>query len=155
MKGTQNSVLIALGITLLFTSGCYKKVLLEHGPGAGHHYGQQDQRVFEVYIYADPNNPGTCLSDWPVGTLWRNKHHTVTWFSDDGAEYTIDFGQGSHAPDKSPFQNGATFTVPGGAQQSSGALQPNATGYYDFAIRAGDANGPVCKQPSDPGYYVK
>jgi hypothetical protein len=152
MKGTQNAVLITLGFALLFTSGCHKKVLLEHGPGAGHHYGQQNNRVFEVYIYTD--NQGSCSADWPVGTLWKNKNHTVTWFSDDGAEYTIDFNQGSHTPDKSPFQS-ATFTVTGGGQQPSGQLQSNASGYYDFAIRAGNANGPICKQPSDPGYYVK
>ena len=154
MKWTQNVVLVTLGFTLLFTSGCYKKILLEHGPGPGHGFGQKDQRNFEVYIYADPGNQGSCLADWPVGTLWKNKHHTVTWFSDDGAEYTIDFNQGSHAPDKSPFQS-ATFTVTGGGQQPSGQLQPSATGYYDFAIHAGNANGPICKQPNDPGYYVK
>ena len=154
MKWTQNVVLVTLGFTLLFTSACHKKVLLERGPGAGHHFGQQDKRLFEVYIYTDPNNPANCLADWPVATLWKSKHHTVTWFSDDGAEYTIDFNQGSHAPDKSPFQS-ATFTVTGGGQQPSGQLQPNATGYYDFAIHAGNANGPVCKPPSDPGYYVK
>lgn len=155
MKGTQNSVLIALGITLLFTSGCYKRVLLEHGPGAGHHYGQQDQRVFEVYIYADPGNPGYCLADWPVGTLWKDKHQTVTWFSDDGLEYTVDFTKGKHA---SPFPKGTTFTVTGAKEQSSGPLDGNANGYYDFAIYAGHDTGPSvkpCKDPSDPGYYVK
>ena len=110
--------------------------------------------MFEVYVYADPNNPGKCLLDWSVGTLWQSKHQTVTWFSDDGSEYTVDFTKGNHAAPKSPFQSDA-FTVVGGGKQSSGALQQGASGYYDFAVHAGDANAPICKDPSDPGYYVK
>jgi hypothetical protein len=152
MNGARQSALLALGIAFVFMSACQKSFLT--GPGPGHHYGQQDSRVFEVYIYADPNNPGKCLLDWPVGTLWLNKHQTVTWYSDDGSEYTIDFTQGTHAAPKSPFQNG-TFTVQSGGKKSSGALQPGASGYYDFAIHAGDANAPICKDTSDPGYYVK
>jgi hypothetical protein len=124
------------------------------GPGPGHHYGQQDKRVFEVYIYADPNNSGQCLEDWPVGTLWQGKHQTVTWFSDDGGQYTVDFNKGSHTGTKTPFQSD-TFTVSSNGAQSSGDLQAGATGYYDYAIHAGDANGPICKDVKDPGWYVK
>jgi len=151
MNEMRKAVLAAVGMVLVFTSGCENK-FTGRGPGAGHHYGQKDSRVFEVYIYADPNNPSQCLVDWPVGTLWKNKHHTVTWFSDDGNQYTVDFKKGNHLPDKSPFQTD-TFTVLAGGSQKSGALQPNATGYYDFAVL--DSQNNKCKDPSDPGYYVK
>jgi hypothetical protein len=108
--------------------------------------------VFEVYIYADPSNPGKCLADWPVGTLWQGKHQTVVWFSDDGGEYTVDFTKGTHAAPKSPFKSG-TFTVPKNGKNDSGDLTAGASGYYDFAIL--DASGNTCKDRGDPGYYVK
>ena len=145
-------ILVTLGIALVFPVGCQKNYLV--GPGPGHHYGQQASRVFEVYIYSDPQYPGKCFLDWPVGTLWQSQHQTVTWVSDDGAEYTVDFTQGTHAAPKSPFQSD-TYTVTGGGKQSSGPLQQGANGYYDFAVRAGNANATICKDPSDPGYYVR
>ncbi len=153
MNARQGFILAGLAIAVLFLSSCRERQRgFGHGPGAGHGYGQQDQRVFEVYIYADSSNSGKCSADWPVGTLWKSKHHTVTWYSDDGAQYTVDFNRGTHADPKSPFHS-ATFTVPAGDKVSSGPLLQNATGYYDFAIL--DANGNPCKDPSDPGYYIK
>jgi hypothetical protein len=112
--------------------------------------------VFEVSIYADPdpNNPGKCLADWPVGTLWQGKHQTVLWISDDGGQYTVDFTQGHHSP-RSPFHNGSTFEVLSNGKKASGDLEGGASGYYDFAIRSGGINGSICKDPSDPGYYVR
>ena len=152
MSSTDRTILVGLLSTVLLLPACQQK--LGKGPGGGHHYGQQDKRVFEVYIYADPSNPSQCLADWPVGTLWKTKGHTVTWFSDDGGQYTVDFSKGSHIPDKSPFQS-ATFSVSSNGQQSSGALQAGATGYYDFAIYSSSNPNTPCKDPKDPGYYVK
>src|ERR1700751_129456 len=103
MDCKRRVVLVGLLVALMYLVACQKK-FTGQGPGAGHHYGQEKNREFQVYIYADSNNPGQCLADWPVGTLWRTKGHTVTWFSVDGGQYTVDFTQGSHTPDKSPFQ---------------------------------------------------
>jgi hypothetical protein len=151
MSWRQTAVLAGLASTLVLISGCPKAKFMGRGPGAGHHYGQADPRVFEVYIYTDTSNPGKCLADWPVGTLWQGRHQTVEWFSDDGGKYTVDFTKGTHAP-RSPFQND-TFTAPSNGKQDSGDLTAGASGYYDFAIL--DASGNVCKDPGDPGYYVK
>lgn len=151
MNEMRNAVLVAVGLVLVFASGCPSKYGPQgqgqgQGPGAGHNFGKQQSRVFEVYIYTE--GPG-CLLDWPVAILWKGNHQTVTWFSDDNNEYTIDFGQNS------PFQS-KTFTVPKGASVNSGDLQ-GANGYYPFAVHAGDKNGTICKKATDPdpGYYVK
>jgi hypothetical protein len=152
MNSTKRAVLAGVVGTLFLMPACQKN--FEKGPGGGHHYGQQDKRVFEVYIYADPNDPTKCLADWPVGTLWKTKGHTVTWFSDDGGQYTVDFSKGSHSPDKSPFSS-ATFSVSSNGETPSGALQSSATGYYDFAIFSSNNPQKPCKDPSDPGYIVK
>jgi hypothetical protein len=159
MTRMQQVVLAALGVALVFTCGCRTK-LTGQGPGAGKHYGQQKSRVFPVYIYT--SNPGQCLLDWPVATLWKSEQQTVKWFSDDGNQYTIDFGLGSQTAPKNPFQDADppgsnTFIVPGGGDRPSGALQSGASGYFGFGVHAGDANGPICKKATDPdpGYYVK
>ena len=157
MNGRQISVLTGLAVALLCISACKPKISpgLGQGPGAGHHYGRQDPRVFEVYIYADPSQTGKCLADWPVGTLWQGRHQSVKWFSDDGGEYTVDFTQGNHqGGSKSPF-TALTFHVPSNGSVVSNDLVTTATGYYDFAIRFGDANGSVCKDPSDPGVIIR
>ena len=160
MTRMQQAVLATLGVALVFTCGCQTK-FTGQGPGAGQHYGKLKSRVFEVYIYTDPGNPGQCLLDWPVATVWKSDQQTVTWFSDDGNQYTVDFGLGSQAAPKNPFQanppGSNTFTVPGGGNKNSGALQSSASGYYGFGVHAGDANGPICKKATDPdpGYYVK
>jgi hypothetical protein len=156
MNGRQISILAGLAMALLCISACKSKILpgVGKGPGPGHHFGRQDPRVFEVYIYADPTDPSNkCLADWPVGTLWQGRHQTVEWFSDDGGEYTVDFNQGHHPGSKSPFA-GTTFDVPSNGSIAS-KLVPGASGYYDFAIRSGGANGNICKDPSDPGYLIK
>jgi len=151
MNGKQKAVLAGLAIAVVSISACRQPKL---AGGPGQHYGRKDPRVFEVYIYADPYNTGKCLADWPVGTLWQGKHQTVLWISDDGGEYTVDFTQGHHSAPQSPFHD-ATFDVPGNRQKASGDLQGGASGYYDFAIRSGGAGGSICKDPSDPGYYIK
>jgi len=158
MTRMQPAVLAALGVALVFACGCPTK-LTELGPGAGKGYGQQKSRVFPVYIYTVPNG---CLLDWPVATLWRSDQQTVMWFSDDDNQYFIDFGLGSQAAPKNPFQDADppgsnTFNVPARGSRKSGALQPLASGYYGFGVHAGSANGPICKPATDPdpGYYVK
>lgn len=152
MKEMRKAVLVVVGLVLVFGLGCPGKSVTQgqgqgQGPGAGHHFGQQKQRVFEVYIYT--YSPGECSLDWPVATLWKANQQTVTWFSDDNNEYTVDFGQNTPFPSK-------TFTVPQGASVNSGDLQ-GATGYFPFAVHAGDKNGSICKKATDPdpGYYVK
>src|SRR5579872_3685496 len=129
------------------------------GPGAGHKYGRMD-RTFEVYIYTVPLDSSKCDADVDIATLWKQKNghpkQTITWFSDDGKDYVVDFSKG---------HNGSPFALtsipvpgapPGNTGASSGDLNSGSSGYYDFAILAGkDHSAPVCKQPSDPGYYVK
>jgi hypothetical protein len=156
MSWKQTAVVAGLAIALVCVSGCRqaKEAKLAGPPGPGQHHGLEDGRVFRVYIYADPDNPGKCLADWPVGTLWRNKHQTVLWISDDGGQYTVDFTQGHHPAPSTPFQD-ATFDVESNGVTPSKSLQPGASGYYDFAIRSGGGNGSICKDTSDPGYYVK
>jgi len=144
----QNTVLNGLIIALVFVSGCGHKALLEPGPGTNH--GQEDKRSFRIYIYADPNQPGQCLVDWPQATLWRSKHHTATWVSDDGAAYTVDFTLGG-PNHHSPFSQD-TFSVKANSEVPSGDLT-KGPGYYDYGIKA--ANNQVCKPSSDPGVYVK
>ena len=154
MNWKQISVLTGLAIALLCISSCKSRPALGKGPGAGHHYGRQDPRVFEVYLYADPNDSSKCLADWPVGTLWQGRRQTVEWFSDDGGEYTVDFNLGHHAGSKSPFAD-ATFDVASNGSTPSKELAQGASGYYDFAIRSGGSTGKVCKDTSDPGYLIK
>ena len=131
------------------------------GPGAGHKYGRMD-RTFEVYIYTDPQDSSKCYADIGVATLWKegqNGHpqQTVTWFSDDGNAYIVDFRKGKQKI--SPFLNDSNnfFPVPASGSTSSGKLDPHKTsGYYEFAILPGtDSNANPCKDASDPGYYVK
>lgn len=160
MNSMQMAVLAVLGIALASIAGCTgggnptpqtQGVGHGEGPGANQHFGQMHSRDYQVYIYTpDPNHRDQCLLDWPVAILWKNANQTVTWFSDDNYEYTVDFGT------KSPFSS-STFDVPMGASVNSGALQSAATGYYPFSIHAGDKNGTVCKKANDPdpGYYVK
>ena len=148
MSVKQNTALTGLIIALVLISGCGPSALKRTGPGPGNHYGQDDKRSFRIYIYADPTQPGQCLVDWPQATLWRSKHHTATWVSDDGASYTVDFKLGKNG---SPFSKD-TFLVPAGSEVSSGDLT-NGPAYYDYGIE--DANKKLCKPPSDPGVYVK
>jgi hypothetical protein len=148
MNRKKIAVLAGLAIALLCISSCKSKpaTMFGKGPGAGHHYGQQDPRVFEVYIYADPQDSSKCLLDWPVGTIWQGRHQTVEWFSDDGGAYTVDFGSNS------PFTD-TKFNVPSNGKVSSKALKPGASGYYTFAVFSGGSQ--PCKDASDPGYHVK
>ena len=133
------------------------------GPGAGNKYGRMD-RTFEVYIYTDPQDSSKCYADVDVATLWKEKNghpkQNVSWFSDDGKPYIVDFRPGTHH--MSPFTNNPQnwFQVPAGKSVSSDTLDPEKpSGYYEFAILPGtDPNDPKvtpCKDASDPGYYVK
>ena len=85
-----------------------------------------------------------------MATLWKSEQQTVDWISDDDGEYTVDFGQGHNG---SPFGT-STFHVLKDQDAPSGDLTQSGK-YYDYAIRSGDANGKICKPPSDPGLYVK
>jgi hypothetical protein len=112
-------------------------------------------REFRIYIYADPAHTGQCLVDWPVATLWKSARQTVTWVSDDGGEYTVDFNMGLVR--QSPFSK-PTFNVPKNGEKPSGYLTDLAQSdkYYDYGIK--DENGTPCKKAStdpDPGLYVK
>lgn len=124
------------------------------GPGQG--VGQRDQRVFYVSIYTDPAHPDQCFADWPQATLWKDKHQTVQWISDDGKDYVVDFSLGKYG---SPFADPSpTFPVSANGVKASGDLsQSSLKGtYYDYGIRAGtNAKAPICKPASDPGLYVK
>jgi hypothetical protein len=144
----KKTLLASLTLTLVFPPACKRSVFT---PGPGQHVGQQDKRVFSVYLYTDPAHPDQCLADWPVATLWQSKHQTVKWISDDDKDYFVDFTQGHNG---SPFAQ-MTFVVPKHGAKPSGDLIQSGK-YYDYAIRAGtSANAPVCKPPSDPGLYVK
>jgi hypothetical protein len=151
MSQKQAAVLAGLAIAVVSISACQKKVLILTGPGAGHHYGQKQAREFRVYIYTDPQDSSKCWADLSVVTLWKDKQQTVTWISDDGNEYTVDFDKGQYG---SPFSQ-TTFDIPAGHETPSGSLNSTASGYYDFAIYLGKGGGNPCKDPGDPGYYVK
>jgi hypothetical protein len=148
----KNTALTGLIVALVLVSGCDHKGARVVEPGPGHHYGQDDNRSFRIYIYADPNQlpnqPSQCFVDWPQATLWKNKHHTAKWVSDDSAAYTVDFTLGNG----SPFSQ-TTFLVQANGEVPSGQLAQTASGYYAYGIR--DANNNICKPASDPGVYVK
>jgi hypothetical protein len=150
MSVKQNAALTGLIVVLIFVSGCKQRFVDEPGPGKKH--GQEDKRSFRIYIYADPTSTtGGCLVDWPQAILWKTKHQTAIWISDDGAKYTVDFSLGAN---NGPFTGGPTFAVP--ANGDTGDLTPTSQpGYYSYGIR--DANGNKCKDASnpDPGVYVK
>lgn len=156
----RTAALAVFGIVLAFATGCTRGGVTPQNPGQGHgegpgpnqHFGKMPSREFQVYIYTpDPRNPDQCLLDWPVAILWKSANQTVTWFSDDNNQYTVDFTVTSQG---SPFSS-PTFTVPMGGSVSSGNILPGASGYYAFAVHG--ASGHVCKKPTDPdpGYYVK
>jgi hypothetical protein len=143
-------ILAGLALTFLCVSGCRQVGVVP----PGHNHGRQSQRVFDVYIYTDPDHPDKCYADIDVATLWWNLNQTVTWNSDDGKDYTVDFSQGQFG---SPFAR-TSFPVPSNASAPSGPLKANSGGYYNFAILAGIGNGArVCKKPTepDPGLIVK
>jgi hypothetical protein len=148
MSQKQAAVLAGLAIAVVSISACQKKEMILAG---GQNYGRSPAHKFRVYIYTDPNDSSKCWADWPVATLWKSSNHTVTWVSDDGNEYTVDFTKGHNG---SPFSQ-TTFDIPAGKETPSGSLNPTASGYYDFAIYPGKGGGNPCKDPADPGYYVK
>jgi hypothetical protein len=148
MTFKEKVILASLAFAIVSLPSCRQT---RFTPGPGQHHGQDEKRVFWVYLYTDPDHPDQCLADWPVATLWKGKHQTVTWVSDDHRDYFVDFTQGHNG---SPFGQ-TTFLVPKNGARSSGDLIQSGK-YYDYAIRAGtDANALICKPPSDPGLYVK
>jgi len=143
----KNTALAGFIVALVLVSGCdHKGARVE--PGPGHKHGVDPDRSFRIYIYGDPTQPGQCLVDLPQATLWKNKHHTAKWVSDDGAAYTVDFTLGNG----SPFSQ-TTFLVPANGEVSSGQLAQTSSGYYAYGVK--DANNTTCKPSSDPGVYVK
>ena len=147
MSIKQSTVLTGLIVVLIFISSCGPRRLVEPGPGTK--YGLKNSREFRIYIYADPNQAGQCLVDWPQATLLKGQNQTATWVSDDGAAYTVDFSNLGHH--NSPFSQG-TFPVPAGGEVSSGHIT-GTPGYYDYGIKG--ANNQICKPSSDPGVYVR
>ena len=141
----QKIAVAGLVIALVYISACGRTAL---APGPGHKHGQEDKREFEISIYTDPTNPSQCFADWPAATLWKAKHQTVRWISDDGLEYTVDFTAPAHG---SPFGQD-TFKVPANGSVPSGVLTGTPR-YYDYQIR--DAQNAICKPNVDPGLYVK
>ena len=149
----QKTLLAILALPIVSFPACTRSAT---PPRAGQGFGKHDPRDFLVYIYSDPGYPGQCFADWPQATLWKDKHQTMKWISDDGNAYVVDFSLGKYG---SPFADPSpTFPVPANGEKASGDLSPNSqkTRYYDYGIRAGtNANGPICKPASDPGLYVK
>jgi hypothetical protein len=146
----QKTLLTSLALAIVSLPACTRGAA---PPGPGQGFGKHDPREFSVYIYSDPAYPGQCFADWPQATLWKDKHQTMKWISDDGNAYVVDFsGQNG-----SPFAQ-ATFAVPANGVTPSGDLSANSQKgqYYAYAIRAGtNASAPICKPASDPGLYVK
>ena len=113
----RKAALAGLIIALTSICGCHKTPTKSPGsgtlptfnpsdPGPGHHHGREHDREFKVYIYTDTGDPKQpCFADFPKAVLWKDKSpttgktQTVTWFSDDGLEYYVDFLQ----PKGSPF----------------------------------------------------
>ena len=144
----QHAVLAGLAIALVSLSACRSAQVKDPPPGQNH--GREDKREFRIYLYVDPAHPDQCFVDWPVATLWKALNQTVTWVSDDGGDYTVDFGLGANG---SPFSQ-PTFYVPKKGKKSSGDLTQSGK-YYDYGIWIGNPGGKPCKQASDPGLYVK
>ena len=153
MTHKKKALLASLILAVVSLQACTRGAA-PAGPGLG--VGKQDQREFLVYIYSDPAYPGQCFADWPQATLWKDKHQTMKWISDDGNAYVVDFSLGKYG---SPFADPSpTFLVPANGVKPSGDLNPNSVSgqYYDYGIRLGsDAKAPICKPASDPGLYVK
>ena len=149
----QKTLLAILALAIVSLPACTRST---GRPRAGQGVGRQDQRQFLVYIYSDPTHPTQCFADWPQATLWKDKHQTMKWISDDGNAYVVDFSLGKYG---SPFADPSpTFLVPANGVKPSGDLNPNSVSgqYYDYGIRLGsDAKAPICKPASDPGLYVK
>jgi hypothetical protein len=173
MNFSEKLILAGLAISLLVLPACERRRPEDHhngglkglcgqgvpcgqGPGAGKRYGQTD-RIFEVYIYTDPDDSSKCWADIDVATLWTKTkkngtpvNQRVTWFSDDGKEYFVDFTKGHYG---SPFAE-STFDVPKDGKKESGKVIQSGK-YFDYAIYAGGAAvGTPCKDASDPGYRV-
>ena len=148
----QHAVLAGLAIALVSLSACRSAHVTEPPPGQRH--GREDKREFRIYVYVDPAHTDKCFVDWPVATLWRSLNQTVTWVSDDGGDYTVDFTMG--LVKQSPFSQ-TTFHVKSNGETPSGDLTNlTQTGtYYDYGIK--DAAGKTCKpaKDPDPGLYVK
>lgn len=151
-------VLAALTVLFVLVRGCDrgKPRALDQpgsGPGRGHHYGQQKDRAFAIYIYTDTD--GYCYVDTPGVILWKAQTQTVQWISDDSNDYLVDFTRGHNG---SPFSK-TTFPVPGNVDLTpSGALNSKSPGYYDYVVWAGLNPKPTdkpCKETTDPGVYIK
>jgi len=151
MKLNDKLFLATVASLVILLSACGPSSRSTPPSGHGHHYGQQQGREFLVYIYVDPSNTSQCYADFSQTTLWSAKGQTLRWISDDDGDYLIDFNPGQNG---SPFGQ-STFPVTKSNDAKSG--NPTQSGkYYDYAIRKGTgANDPICKQPSDPGVYVK
>jgi len=118
--------------------------------GPGQHHGQEQGRVFEVFIYTDPTDSSHCYADAAVVTLWKTQNQRVKWISDDDKPYFVDF-VGTNG---SPFTD-RTFSVPPHGDKESGNLTQSGGKYYEYGIWAGGSGqGTPCKQSSDPGIYV-
>jgi hypothetical protein len=131
---------LIVGLVLIFAC---RKTRPESAPLTPQHTpGQGDQREFAISIYTDQQT-GLCFVDFPEATLWKTKHQKVTWFSDD-FDYQVDFGP--HGPfGRNPIP--VPFNPQG---SSSGSLNADASGHYDYTIV-----GKSCKGAGDPVIYVK
>jgi hypothetical protein len=148
----QHAVLAGLAIALVSLSACRTAYVKD--PPPGQHHGREDKREFRIYVYVDPAHTDQCFVDWPVATLWKTLNQTVTWVSDDGGDYTVDFNMG--LVKQSPFSQ-PTFHVKSNGETPSGDLTKSGK-YYDYGIRIGNESGTPCKRandPGDPGLYVK
>src|ERR1700757_2044006 len=142
----QKTLLAILALAIVSLPACTRST---GRPRAGQGVGRQDQRQFLVYIYSDPTHPTQCFADWPQATLWKDKHQTMKWISDDGNAYVVDFSLGQNG---SPFAQ-ATFAVPANGVKPSGDLsQGSQKGtYYAYGIRPGTTpSATPVSQPAIP-----
>lgn len=142
----RQQCLVAVVLFLMVLGGCKRT---KEFVGPGEHHGQEQGRVFEVYIYTDPTDSSHCYADAAVVTLWKTQNQRVKWISDDDKPYFVNF-VGANG---SPFSD-TTFQVPTHGDKASGNLIQYGK-YYEYGIWPGNsAQGAPCKQSSDPGIYV-
>src|SRR5262249_9586941 len=120
----RQQCLVAVVLFLMVLGGCKRT---KEFVGPGEHHGQEQGRVFEVYIYTGPTDSSHCYADASVVTLWKTLDQRVKWISDDDKEYFVDFNMGHNG---SPFAD-KTFPVPAHGDKASGKLTQSGQ-YYDY-----------------------
>jgi hypothetical protein len=117
--------------------------------------GKKANRVFMIHLYSDGS---ACFADLSYVTLWRTLNQKVTWFSDDGNEYKVNFRDGvKNPPPGTPFQYSNSqndqfeFDVKAHGQAASAV--PVRSGLYYYSVTRNNEQTP-CLKPEDPGLHV-